>query len=375
VEKIISVLEKLISFDTTSHKSNFEAISYIENLFKNKKKYKIYKVFNSNRNKLSILIKPNMDVKNGILFAGHIDTVSVEGQNWSNDPFKLLKKNNKLFGRGTTDMKGFLAVVISSMLNKNNREFPFCLSVTYDEETGCNGIYDLSNFIKRKKISLPNKCIVGEPTKLKIVTANKGVEVFDTFVESKKELGHSSNYNQRVNTITLISELVFNFQAIQNTIPKKNLLKCRPNNTAIHIGMINGGTSHNIIPRKSFFRTEVRYINDDIQYVKKKMNKIQNEIMKKYSYYSNYLSIKNNILAHVPSLKQKKQTKILDFMKKIHNKEISHVPYGTEAGIIQNLGLSTIIFGPGSIDQAHKPNEYISILELKKFKIILEKMI
>ena len=255
-----SILDKIIQFDTTSHKSNFEVISYIEHLFEKKNNYKIYKVLNSEKNKSSILIKPKENFKKGILFSGHVDTVSVEGQKWSSDPFKLKKRNNKLFGRGTSDMKGFLSVVISNMLNNNDKNLPFYLSITHDEETGCQGIKNLSKFINSKNISLPSMCIVGEPTKLKIVTANKGVEVFDTIIETKKEHGHSSNYNQRVNTITLSSEMIVYLQFIQSIIPKKNILMCSPNNTSIHIGMLNGGTSHNIIPKKSQFNFIFLYL-------------------------------------------------------------------------------------------------------------------
>ena len=193
------ILDKLISFDTTSSKSNLEAINYIENLFRHKKNYKTIKVYNSIKNKCSLLIKPFGDVTRGLLFAGHIDTVSVNGQKWSANPFKLINKNGKLFGRGVVDMKGFLSLVISNMLNKNLSGIPVCFSVTHDEETGCEGIYNLSKYIQKKNILLPNKCIVGEPTKTKIVTANKGAAVFETIVRSKKDKGHSSNYNQKKN--------------------------------------------------------------------------------------------------------------------------------------------------------------------------------
>ena len=139
------ILDKLISFDTTSSKSNLEAINYIENLFRHKKNYKTIKVYNSIKNKCSLLIKPFGDVTRGLLFAGHIDTVSVDGQKWSSNPFKLINKNGKLFGRGVVDMKGFLSLVISNMLNENLSGIPVCISVTHDEETGCEVIYNLSN--------------------------------------------------------------------------------------------------------------------------------------------------------------------------------------------------------------------------------------
>ncbi len=369
-----SILDKIIQFDTTSHKSNFEVISYIEHLFEKKNNYKIYKVLNSEKNKSSILIKPKENFKKGILFSGHIDTVSVEGQKWSSDPFKLKKRNNKLFGRGTSDMKGFLSVVISNMLNNNDKNLPFYLSITHDEETGCQGIKNLSKFINSKNISLPSMCIVGEPTKLKIVTANKGVEVFDTIIETKKEHGHSSNYNQRVNTITLSSEMIVYLQFIQSIIPKKNILMCSPNNTSIHIGMLNGGTSHNIIPKKSQFRTEIRYVKDDLKFVKNKFLKFQKKLFNKYLKYINDFKVNTKILAEVPGLQEKNQKKIKNYMKNLNISENYHVPYGTEAGIIQKLGPSTIIFGPGSIEQAHKPNEFILIDQLEKFDRLLKQM-
>ena len=121
MKNYFKILDKLINFDTTSFKSNIEAIDYIESLFKNKKNYQILKVYNSIKNKCSLLIKPYGDISKGILFAGHIDTVSVSGQKWSSNPFKLTNKNGKLFGRGVVDMKGFLSLVIANMLNESSK--------------------------------------------------------------------------------------------------------------------------------------------------------------------------------------------------------------------------------------------------------------
>ena len=375
MENHYTILEKLISFDTTSFKSNLESINYIESLFKQKTNYKIYKVFNANKNKCSLLIKPFGDIKKGILFSGHIDTVTVEGQKWSTNPFKLVNQNNKLFGRGTVDMKGFLSIVISNMISQKPGQFPFCLSITHDEETGCDRIYNLSKYVRNRKLILPDKCIVGEPTKMKIVTANKGAEGIDTIVESIKNLGHSSNYNQKINTITLSAELIVFLQSLQKQIPKKNLLKCKPNNTAIHIGMSEGGTAHNVIPKKSSFRWETRHINEDLKYIKNKFFNFQKNLKKTYGIYSSDIKIKNKIIFSVPGLKEKNQTSIINFMKQLNIYGNHHVPFGTEAGIIQKLGLSTIIFGPGSITQAHKPNEYISIDQFEKFNKLLKKIL
>ena len=375
MENHYTILEKLINFDTSSFKSNLESINYIESLFKQKNNFKIYKVFNSNKDKCSLLIKPCGDIKKGILFSGHIDTVPVEGQKWSTNPFRLVNKNKKLFGRGTVDMKGFLSIVISNMINQKLGQFPFCLSITHDEETGCDGIYNLSKYVLNRKLILPDKCIVGEPTKMKIVTANKGAEGIDTIVESRKNIGHSSNYNQKINTITLSAELIVFLQSLQKKIPKKNLLKCKPNNTAIHIGMAKGGIAHNIIPKKTSFRWETRHINEDLTYVKNKFFNFQRYLKKTYGRYSSDIQIKNKIVFSVPGLKEKNQTSIINFMKQFNIYGNHHVPFGTEAGIIQKLGLSTIIFGPGSIIQAHKPNEYIRIDQFEKFNLFLQNIL
>lgn len=375
MKSYFKILEKLISFDTTSSKSNVEAINYIEKLFKDKKKYKIIKVYNSIKNKCSLLIKPYGDISKGILFAGHIDTVSVDGQKWSASPFKLVNKNGKLFGRGVVDMKGFLSLIIANMLNDNSSKLPFCLSVTHDEETGCEGIYNLSKYIQKKNILLPDKCIVGEPTKTKIVTANKGAAVIETIVKCKKDQGHSSNYNQKVNTITLSSELIIFLQSLQNKISKKNILKCTPNNSSIHIGLCNGGTGHNIIPKQTSFKWEIRYINDDLQFVKKNFEKFQKLLLKKYKEDIAEITIENIPICVVPGLIEKNQKKIITLMNKFNIFENEHVPFGTEAGIIQKLGLSTIIFGPGSISQAHKPDEFITINQLEKYDQLLNNIL
>ncbi len=367
------ILSDLISFDTTSKNSNLSSIKYIENLFKKNSNYKIIKVFNDDRDKCSIYIFPkNKNILEGILFSGHIDTVPTSQQKWNTDPYKAKIISNKLYGRGSTDMKGFLSVVLYNMLK--NPTYPLCLTVTHDEETGCDGIKNLMNYLKINKIQLPNKCIVGEPTNLKIVTANKGVEIIETSITSKIDEGHSSNFNQNINTITTASNFVSYLQSIQKIIPNKNLLKCKPGNSTIHIGLLSGGTSHNIIPKKAFFRWEMRYINNDNNFIKNKLFKYQKKFLKiNKKFTANYL-INNETLFYVLGLKENKQKTIINFMKKFINSNSFHVAYGTEAGIIQSYGLSTIIFGPGSIKQAHKPNEYISLDQLNKFDKILSRI-
>ncbi len=367
------ILSDLISFDTTSKNSNISAIKYIENLFKNNSYYQSIKVFNKVKDKCSIYIKPkNINVKNGILFSGHIDTVPTNEQKWTNNPYKAHIFKNKIFGRGSTDMKGFLSVVIYNMLK--NPSYPFCLTVTYDEETGCDGIKTLLSYLNKKKIVLPNKCIVGEPTNLKIVTANKGVEIIETSILSKIDEGHSSNFNQKINTITTSASFISYLQSLQELIPNKKILKCNPGNSSIHIGLLSGGTSHNIIPKKSSFRWEMRYINSDNVFITNKFLKFQKNFINKHKMFtSNYL-VKNKTLFSVLGLKEKNQKNVINFIEKYTNSDAYHVPYGTEAGIIQSYGLSTIIFGPGSIKQAHKPDEYIKLSELDKFDKILSKI-
>ena len=367
------ILSDLISFDTTSKNSNLSSIKYIENLFKKNLNYKIIKVFNKQKDKCSLYIFPkNKNILNGILFSGHIDTVPTTQQKWKTDPYKAKIISNKLYGRGSTDMKGFLSVVLYNMLK--NPSYPLCLTVTHDEETGCDGIKNLMNYLKIKKIKLPNKCIVGEPTNLKIVTANKGVEVIETSIISKIDEGHSSNFNQNINTITTASNFISYLQSIQKIIPNNNLLKCNPGNSTIHIGLLSGGTSHNIIPKKTFFRWEMRYINNDNNFIKNKLFEYQKKYLKvNKKFTANYL-INNKTLFYVLGLKENKQKTIIKFMEKFINSNSLHVAYGTEAGIIQSYGLSTIIFGPGSIKQAHKPNEYISLDQLNKFDKILSRI-
>tara|TARA_Y100000741_G_scaffold240226_2_gene183944 strand:+ start:1536 stop:2672 length:1137 start_codon:yes stop_codon:yes gene_type:complete len=367
------ILKNLLSFDTTSYLSNLSVIKYIEGIFEKTNKFKIIKVYNNKKDKCSLLIKPKQNVTKGILFSGHIDTVPVTEQKWKSNPFKYFSNNNKIYGRGSTDMKSFLSVIISNMINLKSN-FPICLSITHDEETGCEGIYNLLKYVKKNNISLPDKCIVGEPTMLNIVSANKGVEIIETVLKTNFEEGHSSNYNQKMNTITAASNMITYLQSLQNKIPKKNVLNCKPKNSSIHIGIVNGGTSHNIIPKKTSFRWELRYIKNDLAFVKKKFFEYQKKFIKNNSIAIRNIQIENNILYAVPGLNEKNQYKILNFMKNFNFIDKHHVSYGTEAGILQNYGLSTIIFGPGSIKQAHKPNEYITVSQINKFNDLIKKI-
>ena len=371
----VDILSKLISFKTISETTNKELSKYISQYLA---RYKIKsQLFEGSPNQFNLYAKIGPNVDGGIILSGHTDVVPTDGQNWSTNPFELVKKKKKLFGRGSCDMKGFIAVVLSLVpkIKINKLKKPLHLIFSYDEEIGCIGIQKLIPFLKTVKPK-PDFCIVGEPTEMKLVNMHKGKKNF--LVSFNGVESHSSLIENGVNSIDYCGEFINFLKDLQKDLIKtKNNKKFNPPYPTINIGKIQGGIAVNIIPKECELEFEIRdtpNLNTEktIRKIKDFLKIIEKKMKKKNKSCSVVLKMLNNF----PPLETNEKKKIINLvLDKLKSNSVNSVSFGTEAGVFNKVGFETIVCGPGSIEQAHKPNEYVEEKQLKKCDEFLTKII
>ena len=372
--KSIEMLNKLVSFDTISSESNLDMIMFIKDYLHS---YGInsHLVFNDQKTKANLFAQIGPNVEGGILLSGHTDVVPVKGQNWQTNPFEVTEKNNLLFGRGTCDMKSFNALILTIVptLIQTKLKKPIQLALSYDEEIGCLGA---PRMIKEIQATLPKAAavIVGEPTMLQIVDGHKTSVGIKTRVRGFEV--HSSLMHTGVSAVMNASKLVawLGEQTEKNKTkqPATEDKQFDPPFSTLHVGTITGGTAGNITAKDCEFSLDIRCLpREDSQAWIEKYKNYVSLVETEMRAINRNTEIKVEIAHVVPGLKPETNSFAEQLVRSITRKnETQKVSYGTEAGQFQKAGYSTIICGPGSIKQAHQPNEYIEksqIFEGEKF--------
>ena len=375
-EKSIKILKDLISFKTISGENNSSLINYCEDIL-TKCGASSFKVFDDEKKRVNLFAtlkakKPNG--KDPIILSGHTDVVPVS-KGWSTDPFIAEIKDEKLYGRGSCDMKGFLAcsLAFAEIFSKSNLSRDIHFSLTFDEETACIGAPLLIKELKKRKIT-NGICIVGEPTEMKIIDSHKACYEYTTFFEGLA--GHSSKPDEGVNAAEYASKYVNKLMSLRSDLinrkPKDSIFT--PSYSTLSIGGIFGGIAHNVIADKCHVNWETRPVNkeDGIflnSEIDKYAEKLLSEMKKKYP----DASIKKKIIGEIIGFNRVNDSKACEFVSSItgdNSREV--VSFGTEAGLFQEIGISTVVCGPGSIEQAHKIDEFIELSEIKKCLAFLE---
>ena len=375
-EKSIKILRDLISFKTISGENNSSLINYCENIL-SKSGATSFKVFDADKKRVNLfatLKAKKSDGKEPIILSGHTDVVPVS-KGWSTDPFVAEIKNDKLYGRGSCDMKGFLAcsLAFADIFSKSNLSRDIHFSLTFDEETACVGAPLLIKELKKRKIT-NGICIVGEPTKMKIIDSHKACYEYTTFFEGLA--GHSSKPDEGVNAAEYASRYVNKLMSLRNNLKNRepdNSIFTPPYST-LSIGGIFGGIAHNVIADKCHVNWETRPVNkQDGIFLNNEIDNYANELlieMKKK--YPNAL-IRKKIIGEIIGFDRVQDSKACEFVSSItgdNKREV--VSFGTEAGLFQEIGISTVVCGPGSIEQAHTIDEFIELNEIKKCLSFLE---
>ena len=376
----LAMLKKLIAFDTTSRNSNLELIYYIKDYLESLN-IKSEIIFNDKKTKANILATIGPDCEGGIVLSGHSDVVPVDGQDWHTDPFILTAKDDKLYGRGTSDMKSFIAIILAILpeLCAMKLSKPIHLAFSYDEEVGCLGAHSLVAFLKQH-VKRPAFAVIGEPTELRVINSHKGIHSFKTTITGHE--AHSSAVHKGVNAIAIAAELIHFLNTQQKTFiihqhGNETAQRFDPPYTTLHVGTIHGGTARNIIPKHCEFYWEIRHIpGSDANQLITAYNDFARSLLPAMQKIAPEATIITESLAVVPSLNQHSDTTYEDLLLSLtgHN-QAEVVSFGTEAGIFQHQYIPALICGPGSIMQAHKPNEYIANEQIDQGIAFVKKLV
>jgi len=368
-QRALKILRDLIGFDTTSRLSNLAMIEAIQLQF-DALDIPYQLTFNSDKSKANLFATIGDDSVPGLVLSGHTDVVPVDGQDWSSDPFTLREADGKLYGRGSCDMKGFIAVCLSmaETFKQAKLPIPIHFAFSYDEEIGCLGVRDLIAELGQRVVK-PLACIVGEPTLMQVISAHKGM--LDTLCTVKGCAGHSSLPDQGVNAIVAAARLVEKLQSLADKLKTEGPYDERfsPPYTTLHVGKMSGGTAVNIIPEHCEFEFDIRNIpaQDPHDLARIVEDYARDELLAPMQAVSPSSDIQWQALAQFPALDTPNAEPVNGWVKNVLGRpgEPGAVSYGTEAGLFSDIGIPTIVCGPGSIEQAHRPDEFVEIAQIK----------
>jgi acetylornithine deacetylase len=362
------LLERLVSFDTTSRNSNLALIGFIRDyLDQFGVTYRVSTSAAADKANLHAVIGPHGS--GGLAFSGHVDTVPVDGQAWTGDPFALRQRDGKLYARGSCDMKGFVAACLAAVPDFQALPLtrPLHLFISYDEEVGCNGAKRLIEDLDESGLR-PELCVVGEPSGMKPILAHKGK--LNVNVTVRGLTGHSSDPAKGVNAVQAAGEAIAWVAGEARRLAAEGPFEdgFDPPHTTIHVGTMEGGTILNIIPERAAFTMEWRPIPGDSPYRHLERMKacIAETIEPAMKAVNPACGFGYEIALEMPGMALPPDHALTTVVKQVAgSNSAGKVAYGTEGGFFQNAGIPTIICGPGHIAQAHQPDEWIAESELE----------
>ena len=360
----IEMIRALVGFDTTSVKSNLPLIDFVRDYLRGYGIESRY-VVSEDGTKANLWVTVGPDVPGGVVISGHTDVVPVDGQPWDSDPFGLVEKDGRLYGRGTADMKSYIAIALSLVPEMLIRPLqrPIHFALTHDEEVGCIGAPRLIKDVV-ENLPRPGAVIIGEPTEMQVVDAHKGINSFVTTVTGHE--AHSSLTHQGVNAVMTAGRLIAflsDLAAEKATNPEPNS-RFDPPYSTIHVGTIEGGTALNIVSRLCEFKWEIRALpGDDPAETVARLNEFcRRELLPTMRRVALETGIETVSKLIVPALSPDPGSPAEQLAFALTGTNATHaVSYATEGGQFQEAGLPAVVCGPGSIEQAHKPNEFISL--------------
>ena len=373
MSRTIEILRELVAFDTVSAKSNLAIIDWIE-AHLTALGFRVTRITDPDEPKAGLYaeIGPEGD---GVVLSAHTDVVPVEGQNWTRPPFELTEEDGRLYGRGTTDMKGFLASVLAfaEVAAGADLKAPIKLVISYDEEIGCVGMGRMIKAL-RPLIGTPRICIVGEPTSLDVAIGHKGKKSYRAICRG--EAGHSALAPKFVNAIYVATDLISGLRSLQAKFAGSGVADddyAVPYST-VHVGKLTGGTALNIVPDVAELLFEIRYLAADrIEDFEADLAALVAQVEQDRK----GAVIEIDGLISYPGLDVKPDADCVKFMQRISGKNgVTKVAYGTEAGFFDAIGIPTVVCGPGSMEgQGHKADEYILTSELEACDAMLLRLL
>ena len=313
----------------------------------------------------------------GYVLSGHTDVVPVDGQDWSSDPFKAETRDGKMFGRGTADMKGFIGTALSLLpeIARAALKRPIHFALSFDEEVGCAGVSAMLDDLKAGGIR-PALAVVGEPTEMKVVGAHKGGAVIRTHCHGRE--GHSSAPDKGANAVMMAGAFVAYLKELGDSLKHHRDAHFDPPYTTVQANMISGGTAVNVLARDATVTWEYRNLpdRDGAAILEAARHHAEHEILPRYRLSVPEASIDTELKAGYPGLVLDPDSPAIALAREISGaNRVETVAYGTEAGLFQRAGIPSVICGPGSIEQAHKADEFVALSQLEACEGFLRKLI
>ncbi|GIZ12662.1 acetylornithine deacetylase [Pseudomonas sp. NCCP-436] len=371
------LLARLVAFPTVSRDSNLELIGFIRSYLQGLG-IACELDYNAERTKANLYARFGPDCEGGVLLSGHTDVVPVDGQNWTLPPFELSERDGRLYGRGSADMKGFIACVLAAVPNwlAGPLRVPVHLAFSYDEEVGCLGVRSLLEKIGQRP-NPPALCIIGEPTELKPVLGHKGKLAMRCRVHGAA--CHSAYAPQGVNAIEYAARLINRLGEIGQRLSavERHDPRFDPPFSTVQTGLIQGGRALNIVPAECQFDFEVRALpSDDPQQVAEELRAYaEHELLPEMRQRSSASAIELEPLSAYPGLATDPHSAAAELLALLSgSREFGTVAFGTEGGLFDQAGIPAVICGPGSMDQGHKPDEFVSVQQLDACDTMLRRL-
>lgn len=371
------MIERLIGFDTTSYKSNLHFIGFAADLL-GSLGARIRLTYDDSQGKANLFATLGPDDRPGIVLSGHSDVVPVDGQEWSSDPFHVRHGENRLYGRGTADMKSFIALCLALAPDFASRrlDIPVHFAFSYDEELGCIGarrlIEDLGSLAIR-----PRLCIVGEPTEMKVIIGHKGKKSVRCQVHGKE--CHSALNHRGVNAVEIAAEMVAFLRRMQRRIRDDGPFDYGydPPYTTVHTGVMTGGTALNIVPARCGFEFEFRNLpNHDVEDLMAELRAFAQALVPEMLEIDEASGIMFDEYNTTAGLDTGADDEAAVLARQLSgNNDTEKVSFTTEAGLFHDAGIPTVVCGPGSILQAHKPDEFITFDQIAQGEAFLRRLL
>ena len=372
----LHLLERLVAFDSTTRNSNLPILAFVRDYLDSLGVASITVDHEPGKANLYATIGPA--VSGGVVLSGHTDVVPVDGQAWSTDPFTLTVRDGRAYGRGACDMKGFLAACLAIVPHALESPLarPIHLALSCDEEVGCRGVRPLIAHV-RDHLPLPSAVIVGEPTAMGLVDAHKTAISFETVVTGHE--AHSSLPHEGVNAIMIAAELMAELNRIEAEMRMRADPAGRfdPPWTSVHVGLVAGGTARNIVPGRCAFSWETRLLpGADPQEVPARLAAFAAPLAAAMRARHPETGIETRLLNAVPGLRPDPGSPAERLARLLTGANRAQaVSYATEAGLFQEAGMSAVICGPGCIEQAHKPDEFVALADLDACAAMLVRLV
>ncbi|MEI9991349.1 MAG: acetylornithine deacetylase [Rhizomicrobium sp.] len=372
----VALARRLIGFDTTSRGSNLALIDFVQEMLETAGG-RCRRTLDAAGTKANLFASFGPDAPGGYVFSGHTDVVPVDGQEWSSDPFQAEIRGDKLYGRGACDMKGFIAVALSLLpqIAAARLTRPIHFALSYDEEVGCVGVSGLLDDLKTAGIR-PALAIVGEPTLMRVVGAHKSGAVLHTHCRGRE--GHSSAPEKGANAVMMAGEFIKMLDDVWNELRADADPRFDPPHTTVQANMIEGGSAVNILARDALVTWEYRALpdRDAGKVVDTVRARAEATILPKYRARAAEAKLETTLHASYPGLVMDEASPAVALARELTGaNSVDAVAYGTEAGHFQRAGIPAVICGPGSIEQAHKADEFVALSDLVKCEDFLRKVI